>query len=675
MKYLEIDSTYRNRKLWASPSDFDVPVSVNGRKNTRDASDPVSQTSTIVQWKSNAFNCIDSYSPAPFISPTINIIEVPKYLKTIKREIIFDNIEIIYNPNSNFDIISEEVKTDPNSIGYTPYFETKTEPLTPTPTTTTKTTTIFSDNSQVQFVLLTSGDNVCIVEEKCSGGFYRNYINEYNEYIEYGEGYYNGSLVYINNHYYKILKWESLTETSIIPSIINSEDNKIKYQVTFNNKVVGDIGSVGVIIDSTNLNDLYNPMFFIPRGSSENNNYVNNYLVNENNGEYNIIYYYDSVNHVAGLKLENPLNNEWKNNCCYSIRKNPPKIYNINNDNYLLKPKTIDTEAPISNISFILNNLYNLGDITNSFLEIRLLRSCLNDTRKIIKYYNIKDKIISKEGNITNAIYIKPKLWNNYYTNDTTNLQNNNISYFVGLYIRIISDIDNNDQIRLVMFHQTIKDKNDKPIYEKLILSDTVNLEFKTSFSINSGLLDKELSYNITGYDDDIVGDNSDGFKFWILPTDYDNLNPFVQTKCIGDTNQLSCYTIDLIHLILPNQLINTYKGGRLSSHPFLYVSISNVSLGNFNKYILLSNNPNSSSAIFRVKISDVTDIFLTNFVKFTGDGVRQTIKFKTDDTLHFSIFFPNGELFKTTRYECFSPYEINQNIQISSLFGLDRVK
>jgi hypothetical protein len=673
MKYLEIDSSYRNRKLWPSPSNFDIPVSVNGRKNPKDASDPVSQTSTIVQWKCNAFNSIYSFSPQPFISP-MNVAEIPVYLKTTKVEIIFDNIDIIYNSNSTFDITSEyDVKIDPELVGYTPYIETITQLTTPSPTTSTKTTKILTDNSNVQFQLITSGDNVCILEERISGGFYRNYINEYNEYLEYGEGYYNGCLVAINNNYYKILKWESLTETSIPPSTVIPEDNKIKYQVTFNNKVNENIGSIGVIIDSTNLNDLYNPVFFVPRGSSENNNYVNYYLVNENNGENNIIYYYDSVNRLVGLNLKKPLNEQWNKNCCFSIRKNAPKLYRTNNDNYLLKPRTVDIESPLSNVSFILDNSYNLGDVTNSFLEIRLVRFFLNDTRKIIKYYNIKDKIVGKEGTgyETNTIYIKTKLWNNTnLDNNYSNLQNNNISYFNGLYIKIISDIDNQDQIRLIVSHQIIKDKNDKPLYEKLILSDNVNLQFKTSFSINSGLLEKELSYNISG-DDDI----GDGFKFWILPTDFDNLNPFVQTQCIGDSNQLSCYKIDLIHLILPNQLINTYKGGRLSSHPFLYVSISNVSLGNFNKYILFSNNPNSSTAIFRIKIGDVTDIYLTNFVKFTGDGVRQTIKFKTDDTLHFSIFFPNGDLFKTTRYECFSPYEINQNIQISSLFGLERIK
>ena len=544
-------------------------------------------------------------------------------------------------------------------------------PLNPIPRIT-KTTTIISDNTQVQFVLMTTGDNVCILEERCSGGFYRNYINEYNEYIEYGEGYYAGSLAVINNNYYKILKWECLTETILPASVINNQQNKIKYQVTFNNKVSDNIGSVGVIIDSTNVNDLYNPVFFVPRGSSENNNYVNYYLVNENNGQYNSIYYYDSCNRIAGLNLKNPLNDEWKSNCCFSIRKNAPKIYNTSSDNYLLKPKTIDNEAPLSNISFILDNMYNLGDVNNSFLEIRLVRPFLNDTRKIIKYYNIKDKILDKEGTDfnTDTFYIKPSLWKNINDNNNNNLENNNIQYFVGLYIRVISDVDNQDKIRLIISHQIVKDKNGKLLYEKLVLSDKVDLTNKTSFSINSGLLDKELSYNISG--DNNTGN---GFKFWILPTDFDNLNPFVQTKCLGDTNQLSCYKIDLIHLILPNQLINTYKGGRLSSHPFLYVSISNVSLGNFNKYIIYSNNPNSTTAIFRIKIGDVTDVFLTNFVKFTGDGVRQTIKFKTDDTLHFSIFFPNGDLFKTTRYECFSPYEINQNIQISSLFGLERIK
>jgi hypothetical protein len=138
---------------------------------------------------------------------------------------------------------------------------------------------------------------------------------------------------------------------------------------------------------------------------------------------------------------------------------------------------------------------------------VQVLRNGIN--------YNSFNKVfessLEKEGSDfkTDTIYIKPKLWNNINSdNNYSNLQNNNISYFNGLYIRIISDIDNQDQIRLILSHQVVKDKNDKPIYEKLILSDKVDLQFKTSFSINSGLLEKELSYKITGDDD--IGDAAD---------------------------------------------------------------------------------------------------------------------------------------------------------------------
>ena len=41
-RYLEIDSTYRNRNDWPLPANFEVPISQTGRKNIYNALDPVS---------------------------------------------------------------------------------------------------------------------------------------------------------------------------------------------------------------------------------------------------------------------------------------------------------------------------------------------------------------------------------------------------------------------------------------------------------------------------------------------------------------------------------------------------------------------------------------------------------------------------------------------------------
>jgi hypothetical protein len=54
MRYLEIDSTYRNRNDWPSVGKFEIPISQTGRKDRYNALDPVSLgTPSIEVWTSN----------------------------------------------------------------------------------------------------------------------------------------------------------------------------------------------------------------------------------------------------------------------------------------------------------------------------------------------------------------------------------------------------------------------------------------------------------------------------------------------------------------------------------------------------------------------------------------------------------------------------------------------
>ena len=56
IRYLEIDSTYRNRNLWPDPSNFEIEISQTGTKNKNNALDPVSLSTPIKVWKSKQFN-------------------------------------------------------------------------------------------------------------------------------------------------------------------------------------------------------------------------------------------------------------------------------------------------------------------------------------------------------------------------------------------------------------------------------------------------------------------------------------------------------------------------------------------------------------------------------------------------------------------------------------------
>jgi len=54
--YLEIYSAYRNRNIWPNPGEFEVLVSISGRKSALTADDPVVLASPSVAWTSSLFN-------------------------------------------------------------------------------------------------------------------------------------------------------------------------------------------------------------------------------------------------------------------------------------------------------------------------------------------------------------------------------------------------------------------------------------------------------------------------------------------------------------------------------------------------------------------------------------------------------------------------------------------
>jgi hypothetical protein len=54
--YLDIYSTYRNRNIWPNPGEFEVLVSISGRKSAMNADDPVALASPSVAWTSSLFN-------------------------------------------------------------------------------------------------------------------------------------------------------------------------------------------------------------------------------------------------------------------------------------------------------------------------------------------------------------------------------------------------------------------------------------------------------------------------------------------------------------------------------------------------------------------------------------------------------------------------------------------
>jgi hypothetical protein len=53
---------------------------------------------------------------------------------------------------------------------------------------------------------------------------------------------------------------------------------------------------------------------------------------------------------------------------------------------------------------------------------------------------------------------------------------------------------------------------------------------------------------------------------------------------------------------------------------------------------------------------------------------MMQTIKFKPNDCLRFSVFLPDGTLFQPVQPDTLSPYPPNYLLQIDAMFSINRL-
>ena len=154
-----------------------------------------------------------------------------------------------------------------------------------------------------------------------------------------------------------------------------------------------------------------------------------------------------------------------------------------------------------------------------------------------------------------------------------------------------------------------------------------------------------------------------------------DNAVPFNYTGSLVSQSQMVCYEIELLNLILPNRTLNVSLGGRIAFYPFVYVELQNVSgSSRGNPGVIYSNNPNSTRMLFRAAVDDTPTPLISPFIKIDGDGMVQTVKFKPNDSLQFSVRMPGGEVFSVVDPEDFGPQKANPLIQISAMFSIKRL-
>ena len=138
---------------------------------------------------------------------------------------------------------------------------------------------------------------------------------------------------------------------------------------------------------------------------------------------------------------------------------------------------------------------------------------------------------------------------------------------------------------------------------------------------------------------------------------------------------EIVCYQIELLNVILPNKILNCGLGSRIAYYPYVYIELTNISGSSSGmKNAIYSNNPNATRMVFRAPIYDVQNPNNSAFVNLDGDGMVQTLKFKPNDNLFFSVHLSNGELYRTLENETYGPLNPNPEIQISASFSFKRV-
>lgn len=163
------------------------------------------------------------------------------------------------------------------------------------------------------------------------------------------------------------------------------------------------------------------------------------------------------------------------------------------------------------------------------------------------------------------------------------------------------------------------------------------------------------------------------GEEYNIMQFSQDNFSPMVYTGSQVSEQQMVCYEVELVSLILPNLVLSSGFGNLIAFYPYVYVEFANIT--GMNSNIIYSNNPFANRALFKVPVDDVNTPRTSSFISIDGHTMVQTVKFKPYDNFRVSVILPNGELFMTEEMDYLSPAPPNPNVQMSITFSIKRLE
>ena len=180
------------------------------------------------------------------------------------------------------------------------------------------------------------------------------------------------------------------------------------------------------------------------------------------------------------------------------------------------------------------------------------------------------------------------------------------------------------------------------------------------------------------GFSQAVMGDvpgGDDSVSWEIQRFKMDSTSFLTYTGSTVSQNQMVCYEVSLVKLILPNVTLRNGIGGKISFYPYVYVELQNQTSPNgHQKNIIYSNNPNAVTATFLVPIDNMPSPLISKFIHIKSNGAVQTIKFKPNDNLSLRVFLSDGNDLVTIEPDNAPPEFPNPYLQITALFQIQRM-
>ena len=572
-RYIEINSSFRNRNIWPKAADFEILFSESGSSTTQNALDPISLAAPKINWTSNTFQIPTGAS----ITGTI------KSLGTNISQVQAPMVVVV-----DFD----------TAINF-PNFDTKA-------------TDYFAG---------------AVIQESPTNIRARITKSKLLQHI--------GTLI--------------TAEFTLLPGPSLTPGNQIR------------------ITDPTDFSDFTNIYLFIPGiphltinigEDSFKNSVLYNQTLSVATGTpvYRDVSNYDPTTHMIYCDLQNnPIDATWQTTDKFDIRsKNDIPTVNSARNSPLTSLNNVIAGPRLLNMQ---DNFYR-----NSWIRFPTTShtSAPDIYRKVVKYVSVDSSVGVGSTTVTAAnggtiifnnaagCSAKPGYYNNAYIEFTTGVNAGN-TFLIENYT--VSDSTPTVKTAIISLLTPIAAVS---AGDDFFIRTIYTLPFPSPIATNS--------------------------VFEILLFTRDNSQPLLFSGSVLSQQEMVCYQIELLNLVLPNRSLVTGNGGLIAFYPYVYVSFQNVSAPGSNlKEVIYSNNPVSRGATFRAAIDDTNNPVSSAYIKIDGDGMSQTIKFKPTDNLRFTVKLPDGELFETENSipigtTTGGPFNSNPINQISALFAIKRL-